>query len=122
PAYVLRVVAVDAANNTGWTSVHLTIVDENDWSPTFLNDTFVMNVTEGPTSVGTRIRLPVVDYDDGINRQMEVYILDGNSNGEFRLDVDEGGPLLSIVAELDRDKYDVKDAALHFVFIAAKDK
>ncbi|RWS30694.1 protocadherin Fat 4-like protein, partial [Leptotrombidium deliense] len=122
PAYVLRVVAIDAANNTGWTNVHVVILDENDWTPTFLNDTFIMNVTEGPTSIGTRLRLPVVDYDDGINRQMEVYIVDGNANGEFRLDVDEGGPLLTIVSELDREKYNVADAALHLVYVAAKDK
>lgn len=72
--------------------------------------------------MGTRLRLPVVDYDDGMNRQMEVYIVDGNSNGEFRLDVDEGGPLLTIVSELDREKYNVPEAALHLVFVAAKDK
>ena len=122
PAYVLRVVAIDGANNTGWTNVHIIILDENDWTPTFLNETFLLNVTEGPTSIGTRMRLPVVDYDDGINRQMEVYIVDGNSNGEFRLDVDEGGPLLTIVSELDREKYNVKEAALHLLFVAAKDK
>lgn len=122
PAYVLKVVAIDAANNTGWTNLHIVILDENDWTPTFLNETFFMNVTEGPTSVGTRLRLPVVDYDDGINRQMEVYIIDGNANGEFRLDVDEGGPLLTIVSELDREKYGVEDSALHLVFVAAKDK
>lgn len=122
PAYVLKVVAIDSSNNTGWTNVHVKILDENDWTPTFLNETFMLNVTEGPSSVGTRLRLPVVDYDDGINRQMEVYIVDGNSNGEFRLDVDEGGPLLTIVSELDREKYNVPEAALHLVFIAAKDK
>nr|XP_046916120.1 protocadherin Fat 4-like isoform X2 [Dermatophagoides farinae] len=122
PAHVLKVVAIDSANNTGWASVHVIILDENDWTPTFLNETFMLNVTEGPTSVGTRLRLPVVDYDDGINRQMEVYIVDGNSNGEFRLDVDEGGPLLTVVSELDREKYNVPEAALHLVFIAAKDK
>ncbi|KAI2804340.1 hypothetical protein BLOT_003322, partial [Blomia tropicalis] len=122
PAYVLKVVAIDAANNTGWSSVHIIILDENDWTPTFLNETFMLNVTEGPTSVGTRLRLPVVDYDDGVNRQMEVYIVDGNSNGEFRLDVDEGGPLLTIISELDREKYNVPEAALHLIFVAAKDK
>ncbi|XP_074599101.1 protocadherin Fat 4-like [Brevipalpus obovatus] len=122
PSYVLRVVAIDAANNTGWTNVQITILDENDWTPTFLNETFLMNVTEGPTSIGTRLRLPVVDYDDGINRQMEVYIVDGNGEGEFRLDVDEGGPLLTIVSELDREKYHVDGSALHLVSIAAKDK
>nr|XP_027203228.1 protocadherin Fat 4-like [Dermatophagoides pteronyssinus] len=122
PAHVLKIVAIDSANNTGWTSVHIIILDENDWTPTFLNETFMLNVTEGPTSIGTRLRLPVVDYDDGINRQMEVYIVDGNSNGEFRLDVDEGGPLLTVVSELDREKYNVPEAALHLVFIAAKDK
>ncbi|XP_054156169.1 protocadherin Fat 4-like isoform X2 [Oppia nitens] len=122
PAYVLRVVAIDSANNTGWANVHIIILDENDWTPTFLNETFVLNVTEGPTSIGTRMRLPVVDYDDGINRQMEVYIVDGNANGEFRLDVDEGGPILTIVSELDREKYNVKESALHVLFVAAKDK
>lgn len=33
-----------------------------------MNSTFVMNVTEGPSSVGTRLRLPVYDLDDGVNR------------------------------------------------------
>lgn len=122
PAFVLKVVAVDSGNNTGWASVHIVVLDENDWTPTFLNETFFLNVTEGPTSLGTRLRLPVVDYDEGINRQMEVYIIDGNANGEFRLDVDEGGPLLTIVSELDREKYGVEETALHFIVVAAKDK
>ncbi|XP_053211715.1 protocadherin Fat 4-like isoform X1 [Panonychus citri] len=122
PSYVLRMVAVDDSNNTGWANVHVTILDENDWTPTFLNETFLMNVTEGPTSIGTRLRLPVVDYDDGINREMEVYIVDGNADGEFRLDVDEGGPLLTIISELDREKYKVEGSALHLVSIAAKDR
>lgn len=122
PDYLLKVVAVDAANNTGWANVQVKILDENDWTPTFANETFLMNVTEGPTSVGTRLRLPVMDYDDGVNRQMEVFITDGNSDGEFRLDVDEGGPLLTIISELDREKYHVEGSALHLVSIAAKDK
>lgn len=70
---------------------------------------------------------------------MEVYIVDGNSNGEFRLDVDEGGPLLTVIAELDREKYAMNNIilmngadgqqlgkhssfALHTVIVAAKDK
>ena len=123
-SYDFQIIAVDGGQpaNTNRAPVHIKVQDENDWAPTFLNETFVMNVTEGPTSVGTRIRLPVVDYDDGLNRQMEVYIIDGNENGEFRLDVDEGGPLLTIVSELDREKYNVPGTALHYVFIAAKDR
>ena len=71
PAHVLKVVAIDSANNTGWASVHVIILDENDWTPTFLNETFMLNVTEGPTSIGTRLRLPVVDYDDdGLEREL----------------------------------------------------
>lgn len=104
-SYLLRIMAVDQANNTGWTNLHLNILDENDWAPTFLNETFFMDATEGPTSIGTRIRLPVFDYDDGLNRQMEVFIVEGNSGNEFRLDVDEAGPLLTIVQELDWEKY-----------------
>lgn len=136
--YQLRLVAIDTGNNTGFSTLSCEILDENDNSPTFLNETFVMNVTEGPSSVGTRLRLPVYDLDDGINRQMEVYIVDGNSNGEFRLDVDEGGPLLTVISELDREKYASNpfmssfmqsslfgkhgSFALHQVLIAAKDK
>ena len=123
-SYDFQVIAVDGGSppNTNRASVHIKVQDENDCTPTFLNETFIMNVTEGPTSIGTRIRLPVFDNDDGVNRQMEVYIIDGNENGEFRLDVDEGGPLLTIVSELDREKYHVQDTALHFVYVAAKDK
>lgn len=134
-SYLLRIMAVDQANNTGWTNLHVNILDENDWAPTFLNETFYMNATEGPTSIGTRIRLPVFDYDDGQNRQMEVYIVEGNSGNEFRLDVDEGGPLLTIVQELDWEKYSQETSsikaqalgagpatAVHTIQIAAKDK
>lgn len=136
--YQLQLVAVDTANNTGFATLNIEILDENDCTPTFLNSTFMMNVTEGPSSVGTRIRLPVYDLDDGVNRQMEVYIVDGNSNGEFRLDVDESGPLLTVISELDREKYANNpflntglqsnlfgkhgSFALHTVFLAAKDK
>lgn len=132
--YLLRIMAVDQANNTGWTNLHVNILDENDWAPTFSNETFYMNATEGPSSIGTRIRLPVFDYDDGLNRQMEVYIVEGNSGNEFRLDVDEGGPLLTIVQELDWEKYSnsaggdkqrssSSDATVvHTIQIAAKDK
>ena len=136
--YQLRIVAIDTANNTGFSTLNIEILDENDNNPTFLNSTFTMNVTEGPSSVGTRIRLPVYDLDEGVNANMEVYIVDGNSNGEFRLDVDEGGPMLTVIAELDREKYASNpfmnnglqsslfgkhgSYALHQVFIAAKDK
>lgn len=123
-SFEFQIIAIDGGTppNTNRANVLIKIQDENDWTPTFANDTFILSVTEGPTSLGTRIRLPVVDYDDGINRQMEVYIIDGNENGEFRLDVDEGGPLLTIVSELDREKYHVEGTAIHNVFIAAKDK
>lgn len=138
-SYLLRIMAVDQANNTGWTNLNIHILDENDWSPSFLNETFFMNTTEGPSSLGTRIRLPVFDYDDGLNRQMEVYIVDGNAGNEFRLDVDEGGPLLTIVQELDWEKYSQLEmsplaksivsqqqqqqaTAVHTIQIAAKDK
>ncbi|UYV72306.1 hypothetical protein LAZ67_9002568 [Cordylochernes scorpioides] len=89
PAYLLRVFAVDTANNTGTANVHVTIKDENDWTPTFLNETSLFNVTEGPKSVGSRIGLPIVDYDEGPNRQIEVAIVEGNTDKHFQLDYSE---------------------------------
>ena len=86
------------------------------------------------TFVGIRFRLLVFDYDDGLNRQMEVYIVEGNGGNEFRLDVDEGGPLLTIVQELDREKFSQESVsksqfaspgpstAVRTIQIAAKDK
>jgi len=123
-SFDFQIIAIDGGTpaQSNRASVHIKVQDENDWTPTFLNDTFVMNVTEGPTTIGARIRLPVVDYDDGPNRQMEVYIEDGNEKGEFRLDVDGSGPLLTIVSELDREKYNVSDTAIHYVDIAARDR
>ncbi|XP_013776929.1 protocadherin Fat 4-like, partial [Limulus polyphemus] len=121
PAYMLRILAVDSANNTGLTSLHVVVLDENDWSPVFFNDTFVLNVTEGPASVGVGIQLYVVDNDEGKNGEMEVYIDEGNSNGIFRLGVKEGKAVLSIRKELDRENYDVQDFATHLVKVAAKD-
>ncbi|XP_037269642.2 protocadherin Fat 3 isoform X1 [Rhipicephalus microplus] len=121
PDFMLKVLAVDSANNTGRASVHIVIKDTNDWTPTFLNDTFYLNVTEGPPSVGAYVQLPVADYDDGINRQVELYIVDGNNENQFRLGVNENGAVLRVVSELDRDKYKVPDAALHLVIVAARD-
>ncbi|KAG0424080.1 hypothetical protein HPB47_000170 [Ixodes persulcatus] len=121
PAFMLKVLAVDSANNTGRASVHIIIKDTNDWTPTFLNDTFFLNVTEGPPSIGAFVQLPVADYDDGINRQVELYIVDGNNENQFRLGVNENGAVLKVVSELDRDKYKVPDAALHLVVVAARD-
>ena len=57
----------------------------------------------------------------GINRQVELYIVDGNNENQFRLGVNEHGALLKVVSELDRDKYKVDDTALHFVIVAARD-
>lgn len=121
PDFMLKVLAVDSANNTGRANVQIVIKDTNDWTPTFLNDTFFLNVTEGPPSVGSYVQLPVADYDDGINRQVELYIVDGNNENQFRLGVNENGAVLRVVSELDRDKYKVPDAALHLVIVAARD-
>lgn len=46
----------------------------------------------------------------GINRQVELYIVDGNNENQFRLGVNEHGALLKVVSELDRDKYKVSRA------------
>lgn len=144
-SYLLRIMAIDQANNTGWTALRVEVADENDWPPTFANETFHMNCTEGPASLGQRVRLPVYDFDEGPNRQMEVYIVEGNAGNEFRLDVDEGGPLLTVVQELDWEKFSQssnsqpqsellavkrrelgaqfsQSTALHLIQIAAKDK
>ncbi|OQR76891.1 protocadherin Fat 4-like [Tropilaelaps mercedesae] len=121
PNYSLKIVAIDSANNTGRATVHVKILDTNDWTPTFLNDTFFLNVTEGRPSLNQFVQLPVADYDDGINRQVELYIVDGNNENQFRLGVNEHGALLKVVSELDRDKYKVDDTALHFVIVAARD-
>ncbi|GIY34024.1 protocadherin Fat 4 [Caerostris extrusa] len=93
---------------------------KNDWTPTFMNETFLLNVTEGSSSLGASIRLPVVDYDEGLNRQMELLILEGNIDNHFRLSVDDRGPLLTVVKELDREEYGVPDSALHVVVVGAK--
>ncbi|UYV72310.1 hypothetical protein LAZ67_9002573 [Cordylochernes scorpioides] len=178
PAYLLRVFAVDTANNTvrpylidllfhtpsttpyvhsstfnpfvpytannpGTANVHVTIKDENDWTPTFLNETSLFNVTEGPKSVGSRIGLPIVDYDEGPNRQIEVAIMEGNTDKHFQLDYSEEQgnmenkpisipremdlcgtlqqAILTVVRELDREAYGVPDSALHLVVVTAQD-
>ncbi|XP_013791225.1 protein dachsous-like, partial [Limulus polyphemus] len=120
-AFNLKVIAVDTADNTGLTSVHVVILDENDWTPTFLNETFVLNVTEGSASVGAGIQLPVVDNDDGKNGEMEVFIDEGNRDGLFRMGVEEGGAVLSVRKELDREKYAAHGFATHVVKVAARD-
>lgn len=72
--------AIDSANNTGRATIHIKILDTNDWTPTFLNDTFFLNVTEGRPSLNQFVQLPVADYDDGKhlfliwNRILNAYI------------------------------------------------
>ena len=68
-----QIVAIDSANNTGRANINVKILDMNDWTPTFLNDTFFLNVTEGRPSLNKFVQLPVADYDDGELRTLSIF-------------------------------------------------
>lgn len=122
PKFMLRVLAIDSANNTGFADVQINILDENDWTPTFSNETYLLNVTEGSASVGTKLYLPVIDKDEGLNSEMDIFIEEGNSEKLFKLDSYEKGAVLTVIKELDREQFGVTDTALRLVLIAAKDR
>ncbi|XP_023209390.1 protocadherin Fat 4-like, partial [Centruroides sculpturatus] len=122
PKFMLRVLAIDSANNTGFADVQINILDENDWTPTFSNETYLLNVTEGTASIGTKMYLPVVDKDEGLNSEMDIFIEEGNSEKLFKLEPYEKGAVLTVIKELDREQFGVTDTALRLVLIAAKDR
>ncbi|XP_067850365.1 protocadherin-18a [Heptranchias perlo] len=73
------------------TTVHLTILDQNDNSPTILKPVLRNGTAEvplpndaGPNYLVTTIA--AIDKDSGINAELTCTILDGNQNGIFILD------------------------------------
>ena len=62
------------------------MLDENDWSPQFINDTCNIEIREDAVPQLPIAQLEAVDYDAGSNAQISYSIVSGNPNGQFILD------------------------------------
>ncbi|XP_006867992.1 PREDICTED: protocadherin-23-like [Chrysochloris asiatica] len=77
------------------TSVIVHVLDENDNSPTFLQDVLFLKVTESPIPQGVIGKITAVDKDSGKNGQLSYFLL---SDGKFFKMNSNTGELVNWVA------------------------
>ncbi|EDV25061.1 uncharacterized protein TRIADDRAFT_25152, partial [Trichoplax adhaerens] len=118
--YDLIASATDQAVNiserkTSLVNVVIWVADQNDNAPRFIGTSHIQAVNEDE-SVGTTIaQIIAVDDDSRQNNNIEYHIVEGDNEGKFALDVDNG--VLSIASKLDYERK--KQYALN---ISATDK
>ena len=109
--YHLRLQASDGAQppKKAVTDVNITVVDENDNSPTIISPTKLNPVTEGINPGPEIATFRGEDKDAGINAQVTFTIVSGNEGSEFILNSDTG--VLKLAKKLDREvkgQYNIK--------------
>ena len=68
------------------TSINITVLDDNDNAPIFLNAPYSANLPEGPVETTQQIlTISAEDADSGSNGAV-VYSFAGGMSGEFQLD------------------------------------
>ncbi|XP_055132166.1 protocadherin-23 isoform X2 [Symphalangus syndactylus] len=83
------------------TTVIVRVQDENDNSPTFLNDVLFLKVEESPVPQGVISKITAIDIDSGKNGQLLYFLL---SDGKFFKMNPNTGELINWVA-LDREHW-----------------
>lgn len=82
-------------------TITVTILDENDNTPTFSKDTYVARVSESAT-VGTEVKTVFAsDLDSGVNGEVSYSIVSGNRQRMFSINSTTG--LISLARPLDRE-------------------
>ena len=102
--YTLIITASDSATAAKSTeaTLSITVIDENDNSPTFKSPASIPPVKEN-IAVSTVITTFVADdRDTGVNAQVEFEIISGNVGGAFGLN--KGTGVLTVVKVLDREQ------------------
>lgn len=99
--YTLNITASDCGSpviKTSFTIVHIKVLDVNDNSPIFKNDSYEVTLPEDITSGQTVVLLKATDLDDGDNGRVG-YQLVNDFGGKFRIDSKSGR--LSVASALD---------------------
>ena len=99
--YTLNITASDCGSpvtKTAFTIVHVKVIDVNDNSPIFKNDSYEVTLPENITSGQTVVHLMATDLDDGNNGRVG-YQLVNDFGGKFRIDSKSGR--LSVASVLD---------------------
>ena len=109
--YTLNITASDCGSpvtKTAFTIVHINVLDVNDNSPNFENNSYKVTLPENITSGQTVVLLKATDLDDGDNGRVG-YQLVNDFGGKFRIDSKSGR--LSVASALDyedRPEYVIK--------------
>uniref|UniRef100_A0A8D0BYG7 Cadherin-23 n=1 Tax=Salvator merianae TaxID=96440 RepID=A0A8D0BYG7_SALMN len=100
--YQLEVTVEDEGNPalSATTTVYVTVLDENDNSPTFQQQHYEVTLDEGPGTLNAiLITINAVDLDEGPNGTVTYAITEGNIMGTFHINGTTGQ--ISTVKELD---------------------
>ncbi|XP_052816355.1 protocadherin Fat 4-like [Mya arenaria] len=107
--YIFNVTASDGSNEET-AIVEIAIVDTNDHSPVFGNNSYTFKFMENIN--GTVAHVDATDIDSAQNGNISYYIFAGDSKGHFKMK----GNVLSVQSTLDRE-----DTAVYNLAIAAVD-
>eukprot|EP00061_Rhincodon_typus_P005453 g24984.t1 len=102
PFYTLTIVAKDhgSPQSSSTVSVHITVLDINDNSPTFPQSSYSIDIAED-SAVGTvLLEVSATDGDEGSNGDV-LYYLSSESQGVFH--IDERGKIRTVMS-LDRER------------------
>ena len=101
PNYTLNITASDCGSpvtKTSFTILHINVLDVNDNSPIFKNDSYEVTLPENITSGQTVVLMEATDLDDGDGGRVG-YQLVNDFGGKFRIDSKSGR--LSVASALD---------------------
>ncbi|XP_054721266.1 cadherin-related tumor suppressor-like, partial [Uloborus diversus] len=102
--YKVTVMAKDRGHPTqsSVTEITIEILDENDNSPTFLQQQYSATVSEN-TSVGLSVlEVEATDVDEGLNGQVRYSIIAGDMNHDYVMDQDTG--IIRVSKKLDYER------------------
>nr|XP_008302668.1 PREDICTED: protocadherin Fat 4-like [Stegastes partitus] len=91
-------------NNAATASVTVTLLDENDNSPTFTSSTYEGKVFANQTAGLLLVQVAAVDPDAGVNGQIRYSIGFGNNEGYFSIDENTGEISLAKTIPLEQNK------------------
>ena len=91
--FTLTVYAVDLSGpsaRTRSTSVEITLQDENDNTPIFMQSTYISTVMEQKPPGEKVDTVSAVDNDEGLNAKVDYSIVDGNDGNAFQINTTTG--------------------------------
>ena len=111
----------DADGENGTVLVSITLLDENDEAPEFLEETFVVSITEdftpvdnndffapGSGSIGRNVtRISAIDRDDPrlLNSQFQFFITGGSGIGIFAIDPQTGDIITETILDREAENF-----------------